>query len=159
MSRPIKFQAYDTTLNVMITWEEIIELDDLGHKPFVNMLSEPDIYKVRQFTGLKDRNGQEIYEGDIIRVIEIGFAEEKDDIYNFDEWAKEVISYVVDHDGYVTYEYSVLNDVVVLDRFPRYWLKNESFGYGGEDLIDPGNCEVIGNIYEHPHLLKGEGAE
>lgn len=43
---------------------------------------------------------------------------------------------------------------VVELRPPRYWLKEEDMGWEGEDFVSPEDCEVIGNIYEHSHLLK-----
>lgn len=34
----------------------------------------------------------------------------------------------------------------------RFWLKNESFGYEGEDLCNPHFYHVLGNIYEDKGL-------
>ena len=47
----------------------------------------------------------------------------------------------------------IKRDIVQL-RSPRFWLKNEVFGYDGEQLIDPEDAKVIGNIYENPELLE-----
>ena len=44
-------------------------------------------------------------------------------------------------------------DVVTLEN-RMYWLKNEGFGYEGEDLQDPANYIIIGNIYDNPELIK-----
>ena len=78
--------------------------------------------KIMQYTGLKDRHGQEIYEGDILRDDEMGL--------NVVRW----------EDG-------------------SFWL--EMFYEGGQSLMEHLSdynevCEVIGNIYENPELLKGE---
>ena len=39
-------------------------------------------------------------------------------------------------------------DVATMDRFPGFWLKNESFGWEGEELETPEDWVIIGNIHE-----------
>ena len=92
-----------------------------------------DGIKFEQFTGLLDKNGKEIYEGDIIIKYEADCSICKDEN--------------VCNDGNCPMKESA-RDVVTLSRF-RYWLEHESFGYEGEDLVDPTDCEIIGNIHEH----------
>ncbi|MCR8994506.1 YopX family protein [Brevibacillus laterosporus] len=93
--------------------------------------------KLRQYTGLKDRNGKEIYEGDIFQAGSYPLTKEDD--------------YV----GVVEYDH---------DRFwgvRRVKAGSDVRGISGGmadglwEFIDE-STEVIGNIYEHPHLLNQE---
>lgn len=57
MSREIKFRFWDKDLKKMCE-----------RKPAHNDFSHPNIVPL-QFTGVKDRNGKEIYEGDLVNII------------------------------------------------------------------------------------------
>lgn len=60
MNREIKFRAWEENGNNMLSPEEVGD-----HT--LNRLTEELPYILMQYTGLKDKNGKEIYEGDIIR--------------------------------------------------------------------------------------------
>ena len=149
--REIKFRAWDKQHKVMIenvtpfqsdfvlertSWACLKSHDNKGEASF--RLYGHTFDNIMQFTGLKDKNGKEIYEGDIVKQMDIDWDKTPSDT--------EPANYVMKE---------TMRDVVTMDRFPCYWLKNEHFGYEGEDLVDNENCEVIGNICENPKLLKG----
>lgn len=85
--------------------------------------------KVMQYTGLKDKNGKEIYEGDVVEFKAI-----------------KAIGCVV-FGCFATLE----DDYGVPENSPKFcvqWRRD-----GGHSALD-NNFQVIGNIYENPELLK-----
>ena len=91
---------------------------------FFNMLV-PLNYVLEQYTGIKDLNGKEIYEGDIISWVESRWS--------WDHPAKY---------EKVTYKHLV----------EYYESACEGYPYIGFDFPTL-RCEVIGNIHENPELL------
>lgn len=84
--------------------------------------------ELMQSTGLKDKNGKEIFEGDIIKVT------------NENSWL-EVVSYEKEKSMFVIEE---INRNFKVPSSPLYDLFNTTIF----------ESEIIGNIYENPELLK-----
>lgn len=105
-----------------------------GEKRFI---VDPDT--VGQYTGMKDRNGREIYEGDILRSDTYPFScmEDgvKDNYYAEVYWDGELFGFYF-----------------VVWKRPGSYVRGISSGIAHE-LCEMPECEVAGNIYENKELI------
>jgi uncharacterized phage protein (TIGR01671 family) len=125
--REIKFRAWNKDKKVM---SRIFDLWSCMFEEKLLWVNPEDLI-VMQYTGLKDKNGKEIYEGDIIKFICLSAAENKTRIQVV-EWDENT--------GF----------------FPFTECSYPWLGYDCGGDIENGTVEVIGNIYENPELLKND---
>lgn len=141
--REIKFRGWHIGYKKMfkigqITMEKGIWQYEPEEKEFigVNILSQPQ-FILMQYTGLKDKNGVEIYEGDILAVKKYkrGIAK---GIMKYGEFncscCLGVYGWYIDTDD-------------------DYYLDIREFN---TKTMSNSEIEVIGNIYENKELLEGE---
>jgi len=127
MERDIKFSLlfqHDSTGNIVEKKWTLYELLD-GVKENT-MPPTWHLIVARQYTGLKDKNGRDIFEGDIVREQRKRFK----DKHFVLKWNNGIGSYTFKP----------------VDKNATSW---PSFNTGTVE-----NLEVVGNIYENPELLK-----
>jgi uncharacterized phage protein (TIGR01671 family) len=142
--REIKFRAWNNCRNEY--------LFDVGVNPCVEQIvsdgewaDEWDKYVIEQFTGLRDRHGKDIYEGDIISIAD-GY--------------KEII---VNGQGPIEPFYH-LCPVIWIPQFACFGIhifengdvyKKGMYNFGEiHDIDDEIKVEIIGNIHENRELLE-----
>jgi uncharacterized phage protein (TIGR01671 family) len=126
--REIKFRAWSKEQNKMVYPDELGYFDSvyLGTNGYFQTVSLGNVVKqngvkvyVMQYTGLKDKNGQEIYEGDIVQNLR-GI---KNKVY----WEPEISAW----------------------NCERFRDNNNRISYLMlYELADVATLEIIGNIYE-----------
>lgn len=123
MSREIKFRGKRID-NGEWVYGYLADEDYINDIDSIDLSSiEVNIDTVGQFTGLFDKNGKEIFEGDIIKGFDI----------TVEVWYSE------DNACFIAEMKEPQNDMVDI--------------LGGYDTA---RMEIIGNIYDHPELIKEE---
>ena len=92
-------------------------------------MREVDPSTVGQYTGLTDKNGVKIFDGDILRIDEPEFIQ----VFGIVRFGK--------HDFNVGFFVEWLNDRIFYRNDLRYWVERPY-------------CAVRGNIHDNPELLK-----
>lgn len=131
MNREIKFRAWVSEEGVMVDNDY---LKDNSYEDILEFFGKEGL--LMQFTGLHDKNGKELYEGDIV-----SFS-------------------IFDHNGSDTQYKGVVR---WKNAMFEIWhdTKSEYYGSDGGFVLawahsQDDEFEVIGNIYENPELLVGE---
>lgn len=118
--RDIKFRAWRETEKHMYNWNNLLN-QNLKN---IFTITKSCGYNLMQYTGLKDKNGKEIYEGDIIKICAEGLGGEAIGKIVYDEY---------------DLAFELRNEAEELSEC--LWYENQQI-------------EVIGNIYDNLELLE-----
>lgn len=107
---------------------------------------EIDINTLGQYTGLKDRNGTKIFEGDIVKLTRTHIYAPTTSFHNKDLVSLHKIYW--DEEKYAFYQ-------------RHFNIESKRFIGGGslvfnDERADENIIEIVGNIWDTPELLKGE---
>ena len=135
MSREHKYRVYIPDTNKFVYFG----INDFDYS---DRYLDDGKYPIQQYTGLTDKNNIEVYDGDIVKINRCytrPFVNEKQQIdYKFIEGEVEVGKVLW---GWNTQKYLVSYEHIRYDDI--------------EDFDKPSHrVEVIGNIFEHKHLLE-----
>lgn len=135
--REIKFRAWNTKTKKYIEFEKMVFIDGVAHieiqteetswrESGTRLLKNGGNVIIEQYTGLKDKNGVEIYEGDIL-TIKSKYNKTKK-VISFGEWTSNCGC--CNHDLGFGYDFSDFDDHSADEKW-----------------------EIIGNIHENGDLL------
>jgi len=150
--RPIKFRAYHFPTKEMFQPSmEFVKVREVAYGVWYPRYGEKhgDVSEPMQFTGLLDKNGKEIYEGDILM-----FPDTESEYVDVEIGDVKVAETEVNSFFPIEYkngEFGMLINDSELVYDKNRWLSLNTFF---TDYISEKECEVIGNIYENPELLK-----
>ena len=122
--RQIKFRAWDKNNKKMIFSNDMQKLE-------IGIYIQDFNQELMQFTGLKDKNGKEIYEGDIVKISNKSYKIEWNQLHC--SWGLFGLKGGMERD--ITADW--INDD---GTTPKRW--------------EVKYYEVIGNIYENPELIE-----
>ena len=106
-------------------------------------------HSIMQYTGLKDKNGTEIYEGDIL-CFDWKMQESNKLVADDCENIKGVVSFCS-----AKFIVRYFNSAMLFDLSEINQLTHERFWRSCNDYYKMTDFKVIGNIYENPELLEG----
>lgn len=134
MNRDIKFRVLYRNKMYFFDFSTLVSYGELEGHPYMNDYGIDAENEVMQYTGLKDKNGKEIYEGDIIDFPDSEF----DCNENGNEW----------------YDITSRGEVYWSEQYCKWNITN----INDIDLDEIWECnneiEVLGNIWENPELLE-----
>ena len=146
-NRKIKFRAW---MSNGFSEEEfrMYYHDEMGDGILTDAIEEVNENKygtvLMQYTGLKDKNGVEIYEGDIVRI-------------SYTNWGSKHLSSEPRHKEMTIDEYMIDIAKIKVIHYDTngFYASNKLNGYSETmECGKYGFIEVIGNIYENKDLIK-----
>lgn len=140
--REIKFRAWNYKINKMFkVGDKFGTTHDLD---CVQYFKEGQSVVLLQYTGLKDKDGKEIYEGDVIK-----------QTFQNHYWLYEVKS-LGGQFGNTLFRMCFETSAYCDEEGCGYTYKPRKITPTRRSLIGGKDVEVIGNIYENPELLRSQ---